>query len=136
MELLKKHFGKDKLAKLLGMELTEISPGYAKATMRVREDMHNAIGTLHGGATFALADFAFAAASNSHGTVSVAINASIAFTKGVREGLLTAEAREAAGGSKIATYDVKVTDESGDVVALFQGTVYRKKESITDYTQE
>lgn len=136
MSLLEKHFRKDALAKNLGMKLVEVSEGYAKAEMPVTPKLYNAIGTLHGGATFALADFVFAAASNSYGTVAVAINASISFTKAVKDGVITAEAREISLSPKIATYEVTVTDAEGATVALFTGTVYRKKDNITDYTRE
>jgi len=67
---------------------------------------------VHGGAIFTLADLAFAAASNSHGTVAVAINASIWFVTAAREGTLYAEAKEVSRNPKLATYSIQVTDDS------------------------
>ena len=111
MELeLKKFFEEnDRFARHCGIELLEIAPG---------------------GALFTLPDFTFAAASNSHGTIAVAINANIAFTKAVTGGSLLAEAKEISLSPKLSTYLITITDESGDVVASFQGTSYRKKDSI------
>jgi len=90
----------------------------------------NAVGIIQGGAIFTLADYAFAAASNSHGTVAVAINANITFMKALSAGRLVAEAREVSKNFKLGTYTVEVKDEQGDLVALFQGMVYRKQDPI------
>ena len=83
-----------------------------------------------GGAIFTLADFAFAAAANSHGNISVAINANIAFMKAARTGTLWAEAREISKNFKLGSYTVEIKDDQDDLVALFQGMAYRKAANI------
>jgi len=128
METVRKFLDKDDFAKHCGIELLEVSPGRAIARMCVGPQHLNGVRVCHGGAIFSLADFAFAAASNSHGTIAVAINASISYLKAAREGLLTAEAEEVAVSPKLASYRIDVTDEAGDIVAIFQGMVYRKKD--------
>ena len=90
----------------------------------------NGLGTIHGGAIFTLADFVFAAAANSHGTVAVAINANITFMKAASAGTLWAEAREVSKNFKIGTYVVDVKDDQGELVAQFQGLAYRKKDKL------
>ncbi len=130
MDKVKNRLSRDQFAGHSGIELLEVSKGYAKAVMVLRQSHLNGVGTVHGGAIFTLADFAFAAASNSHGTVAVAINASISYVKAAVSGTLTAEAKEESINPKLATYRVHITDESGDLVASFQGMVYRKKESV------
>lgn len=130
MEQVKQSIERDRLARLLGIELVELSLGRAVARMTVREDFYNGVGILHGGAYFTLADFAFAAASNSHGRVAVAINANISFTKAVKTGTLTATAEEVAVSNRLGNYLVRITDEQGAIVAQFQGTVFRKDEPL------
>jgi acyl-CoA thioesterase len=130
MEHIRAYFERDTLAGHLGVELVEIAPGRAVARMAVKEHHFNSYGTVHGGAIFALADVAFAAASNAHGTVAVALNANISFLKAAVAGTLTAEASEVSLGKKIATYAIRITDDDGDAVATFQGMVYRKGEPI------
>lgn len=121
----------DTYAALSGIELVEIGEGYAKASMPVTGDHLNGVKSAHGGAIFTLADFAFAVAANSHGTVSVAINASISFFKGIPEGgKLYAEAEEISKHPKLGSYTVRVTDDEGDLVAQFQGMVYRKRDEV------
>jgi acyl-CoA thioesterase len=100
--------------------------------MTLHEHHLNGYNTVQGGAIFTLADFAFAAASNSHGTVAVGINVSISFLKAGTTGTLWAEARELSKNPKLATYTVEVRDDAGDLVAVFQGMVYRKNEAIPE----
>jgi acyl-CoA thioesterase len=130
MEDVKNFFKNDTFAEHLGIELLEVSQGWAKAKMEIKDHHLNGINITHGGAIFSLADLAFAVASNSHKTVALAINASISFLKAVSGGTLIAEAKEVSLNPKLATYDIRVTNEANDIIALFQGTVYRKKDKI------
>lgn len=130
METIRRFLERDRFAKLAGMKLVTVEPGRATVTMKLSPAHWNGLEMAHGGAIFALADFAFAAASNSHGTVAVAINASISFLKAVSTGTLTAEAREVARNYKLGSYRVDVTDEQGELVAVFQGMVYRKQDKV------
>jgi acyl-CoA thioesterase len=130
MDSLQSYFKQDQFAGLAGIELLEAANGKAKAVLTLSAKHLNSHHAAHGGAIFTLADFAFAAASNAHGTVAVGINANITYMKAVRTGRLTAEAREISRTPKLATYTVEVTDEAGDLVAIFQGLAYRKKDLI------
>ncbi len=121
---------RDRFAKHLGIEMLEYSSGKAAARMTIQDHHLNSAGTVHGGAVFSLADAVFSIASNSHGTLAMAINVSISYFKAAKGGTLYAEGREVSLNPKLATYLVDVKDEAGNAIALFQGTVYRKKESI------
>ncbi|MCD4801094.1 MAG: PaaI family thioesterase [Methanococcoides sp.] len=133
MEKIKEFFKMDKFAEYIDVELLEVSEGYAKAKMDIHEHHLNGVGIVQGGAIFTLADFAFAAASNSHGTVAVAINANISFVTSTTSGTLYAQARENSKNPKIATYTVDITDEEGNAIAIFQGMAYRKKMSVDSF---
>ncbi|MHC1788740.1 PaaI family thioesterase [Solidesulfovibrio sp.] len=124
---------RDAFAKSLGIRLIEARPGYAKAAMDITQNHRNGAGIAHGGAIFSLADLAFAVAANSHGKLSLAVAASIAFVKAGLGATLFAEAREISLGAKMATYAVTIANDAGDVIASFQGTVYRKD---VPYTRE
>jgi acyl-CoA thioesterase len=121
----------DKFARDLGIELLEIKEGYAKARMPLKGNHLNGMASGHGGVIFSLADFVFAAAVNSHGTIAVAINANISYIKAVKEGdVLSAEATETALHPKLAVCSVAVTSQDGGIVASFQGTAYRKNREL------
>ena len=131
MDKIRKHFEQyDRFAKFCGIELLEIGTGRSKVRMKICEHHLNGVGTVHGGAIFTLADFAFAIAGNSHGKIAVAVNVSISFMKAVSTGYLTAQAWEVTRNSKLGTYTAEVKDDAGDVVAIFQGLAYRKKEDF------
>jgi acyl-CoA thioesterase len=123
-------FNGDRFAARNDIELIEAGRGCARARLTLHPHHWNTLGTVHGGAIFTLADFAFAAACNSHGTAAVALNVSITFMKAARAGSLWAEARELAINAKVGTYAVEVRDEEGDLVAEFQGLAYRKKDRL------
>lgn len=125
-------FSRDRFAARAGIRLAEVRPGFARARMRVGPAHLNAVDVAQGGAVFTLADLAFAAASNSHGNVAVAVNASISFVKAAAPGWLEAEAREVALSPRLSSVTVHVRDRAGDLVAVFQGLAYRKKETLEE----
>ncbi|MDT8418949.1 MAG: hotdog fold thioesterase [Desulfuromonadales bacterium] len=133
MQKIRDHFDRNDLfARHCGIELLEIDKGRARARMQVKEIHINGARTVHGGAIFTLADFAFAAASNSHGDLAMGISTSTSFVRAATEGVLYATAEEVSLSRKLATYQVRVTDQEDELIALFQGTVYRKPVPLTD----
>jgi acyl-CoA thioesterase len=119
-------YERDPASQRLGMTLDQIRPGYARMSMRVREDMLNGHGTCHGGYIFMLADSAFAFACNSHNLVTVGAGCTIDYLAPGRAGdLLTAEATEQALTGKTGVYDIVVTNQEGRKVALFRGKSHR-----------
>jgi acyl-CoA thioesterase len=131
MDNVKCFFDRDGFAKHCGITLTTVSPGHAIAHMEIQPYHLNGYRTVQGGAIFTLADFAFAAAANAHGQVAVAINVSINFLKAATSGVLQAEAKEVAANPKLGTYLVNITDDKNQLIAVFQGMVYRKNETVS-----
>jgi acyl-CoA thioesterase len=112
----------DTASQSLGMSLIDISPGSAVMSMPVRSDMANGHGMCHGGFMFLLADSAFAFACNSHNQRAVAAGAEIHFVAPAKVGdVLTAQANEQHRAGRSGFYDVRVTDQNGDLIALFRG---------------
>ena len=126
METLKDYFKKDVYALNSGIEILEIKPGYCKARMLITENHLNAGGVCQGGAIFTLADLAFAGAVNSHLKLTFSINSTINIFSSSKSGYLYADAIEIYNHSKISNCEVKITDEKGKLIALFNGTGYRK----------
>lgn len=131
MEEIRKVLMKDKFCcETVGVELLEISEGRAKTMLKLEPRHLNGLGIVQGGVIFTLADFALAAAANSHGTAAVLINSSISYFKAVSSGTLYATAEEESCNPKLATYIIRVTNEAGELLALIQSTAYRKKDQI------
>jgi acyl-CoA thioesterase len=126
-------YERDPASQALGMLLDEIRPGYARMSMPVRRDMINGHGTCHGGYVFMLADSAFAFACNSHNFNTVGAGCSIDYVAPAREGdLLTAEAVEQALLGKTGIYDITVTNQHGQKIALFRGKSHRVAGHVAD----
>ena len=107
---------------LMQMELVSCDPGRAVMRMRVREEMLNGHKICHGGFIFTLADSTFAFACNSHNKVAVAAGCSIEFLKPGQLGdVLTCEGVEQVLQGRHGVYDMKVTNQRGEVVAVFRG---------------
>ena len=120
-----------KIAQHLGIELTEVSPGYARATMVCREEMSNILGMVHGTALFALMDEVFQAAVNSHGTIAVALNLSLTFHQAPKFGeRLTGTGREVHTSRRLATCLIEVATDDGSRIASCQALAYRKGTGI------
>ncbi len=127
-EKIKSYFKNDRFAAMAGVEILETGEGYCRAKLEIKEEHLNAANVVQGGAIFTLADLAFAVASNSRGQLALAVNVNISFLKGKSSGTLFATASELTDPKRIGAYDVLVTDENNELVARFNGLVYRKNE--------
>lgn len=126
----------DQVAVQYEMKVEEVRPGYAKVSMPVRKKMLNAVRLIQGGATFSLADFAFAVASNSHGRVAVATSASIFYPASAQEGdILHAEAKEISRTRRTGLYQVEVRRQDGTLTALFTGTVFFRDDAVEKWME-
>jgi acyl-CoA thioesterase len=119
-------YERDYAGQSLGIEIAEIAPGSAAATMTVRRDMLNGFAMCHGGLIVTLADTAFAYACNSYDEMTLAAGLDAEFLKGARLGdALRAEAREQSQAGRLGVYDVSVRNQHGELVALLRGRSYR-----------
>ncbi|MFM8609779.1 MAG: hydroxyphenylacetyl-CoA thioesterase PaaI [Burkholderiaceae bacterium] len=106
----------------MGMELLSVEPGRALIRMAVKRLHLNGHGICHGGFIFTLADTTFAFACNSHNKNAVAAGCSIEFLRPTHEGdVLTCEGVEQTLSGRHGIYDMKVTNQRGETVALFRG---------------
>lgn len=118
-------------ARKLGLRLRKIDRGYALVEMTMTADVENIFGRAHGGAIFSLIDEAFQTASNSHGTISVALQVTVSYLKPASRGAtLRAEAREVGGSRRIGHYEVDVRDEKGELVARSVAMAYRMEDPL------
>lgn len=132
IQALKDFFLRDEFARQNGIEIVEISEGYARTRVRIEPRHLNAGGSVQGGVLFTLADLAFAAATNSHGTLTVTSAANITFVRGASAGIITAQARELVSSRHLPFCEVRVTDDEDNLIAIFTASGYRK-EGIPSY---
>jgi acyl-CoA thioesterase len=106
----------------MGIELVSCEPGRAVMRMPVRELHLNGHRICHGGFIFTLADTTFAYACNSRNQVTVAAGCSIEFLKPGQLGdVLTCEGAEQLLQGRHGIYDMRVSNQRGETVAMFRG---------------
>ncbi len=104
------------------LELLSCEPGRAAMRMTVREEHLNGHAICHGGFIFTLADSTFAFACNSHNKAAVAAGCSIEFLRSAKAGdVLSCEGVEQNLQGRHGIYDMTVTNQRGEVVAVFRG---------------
>jgi acyl-CoA thioesterase len=117
---------KEPFARALNIELVKLAKGHSVVHMTYApEKMDNIYDRAHGGALYALIDEAFETAGQTDGTVAVALNVNVTYVSSPQPGrLLRAEARRVSQTRKTASYDIKVTDEHGNLIALCQALAF------------
>ena len=114
---------KEPIASFLKMHLLELSPGYAKVAMKLTPEYQNFNGLIFGGIIMAVADQAFAYASNSATPHSVASQFNIHFISGAEANDdLIAEGRVVKSGKRVGISEMVVTNQDGKLIAKATGT--------------
>mgnify|MGYP001160032503 CR=1 FL=1 len=125
-KIVNKMFDKDAFSQFLGIEIIDVSEGYCKLKMIVKEEMLNGFQIAHGGISYSLADTALAFASNTYGKKCVSMETSISHTEGVQAGdILTATTKELSHTEKMGLYLITISNQDNKEIAYFKGTVYR-----------
>lgn len=121
-------FANDRASQGLGLRIDAIGPGTATLSMTVREDMLNGFDICHGGFVTTLADSCFAFACNSHNEMTVASGFAIDLVAPSRLGdVLTARASEISLAGRTGVYDIRITNQRDELIAVFRGRSYRMK---------
>ena len=125
-KIVNKMFDQDAFSQWLGIEIVDVSEGYCKLKLTVREEMLNGFHIAHGGIAYSLADSALAFASNSNGKKSLSVETSISHTISIKDGdELTATTEELSLSDKIGVYLITITNKDNQEIAYMKGTVYR-----------
>lgn len=125
-KVVEKMMNGDAFSQWLGIEVLEVTEGFCKIQMKVRDEMTNGFNIAHGGISYSLADSCLAFAANSDGIQSLSIETSISHTKKVETGdILTATSKGIDNTNKTAMYDISITNQDNIEIAHFKGTVYR-----------
>ena len=128
---IRKRVEEEPFARKLGLNLIEVRSGYALVRMTFTQEIENIFGMAHGGALYSLIDEAFEIASNSHGTIAVALGVNVQYIQAPLPGaVLYAEAKEVNRSARIGHYDITVKNEQNNLIATCKAMAYRKKEPL------
>lgn len=124
-------YADDKASKSIGITIDEVREGYARLNLPITAEMLNGHGICHGGFIFTLADTAFACACNTRNDVNLAQKCSIEYKRPGKAGdRLTATAEHKSQDGRYGIYQVTVTDQDDNFIALFQGQSCRVKGTL------
>ena len=123
---------KEPFARAMNMELVELELGYSAVEMIYDPlAMNNIYDRAHGGAIFGLIDEAFEAACQTEGTIAVALNVNVTYVSSPQAGrCLRAEARQVSRTKKTASFDIKVSEKDGPLIATCQALAYHTGKPI------
>ena len=126
-------YARDVASQNIGITIDAVGEGFARLNMPIRVEMLNGHGICHGGYIFALADTAFAYACNTRNDANLAQKCSIEYKRpGKASDRLTATAEQLSQDGRYGSYQVTVTDQSDNLIALFEGQSCRVRGSILD----
>ena len=125
-EIVRRLLENDPFSLWMGISIEEVRLGFCKISCSIRPEMLNGFGVTHGGILFSLADSALAFSAATYGSVAVAIDNSISFTRPGHNGeQLTAQSEARNITRKTGLFNVQIVNQKDELIALFKGTVYR-----------
>lgn len=128
MTLLESLNANDHFANYIGAKLTEVREGFARAELTIGNQHVNAAGVCQGGVMYTLADLAFAAVANCHGTLTLGIANNITFLKSGQVGeTIVAECTELLDHHRLPYCDIRIMNQQGELIAVMTGLAYRVK---------
>ena len=119
--------GKNTIAEVLGLEITEVGDGVVRGKMPVDSRTHQPYGLLHGGASVVLAESLGSVGSHvlveaqGKGAVGIEVNAN--HIKGVRSGWVHGTATLRHRGGRLHVWNIDICDDEGELVCTSRLTV-------------
>ena len=124
-QIVSKMMAGDTFSQWLGVEILETGLGFCKLKAIVNSEMLNGFKIAHGGISYSLSDSALAFSGNSYGKKAMSIETSISHLKKIMENdVLTVESKEISRSNRVGVYEVKIHNQSNELVSIFKGTVY------------
>ena len=115
-------FSKNTLMETLQIQFIDAGEGFLVAKMPVNSSVHQPMGLLHGGASVALAESVGSAASHffidAKNQEVRGIEISANHLKSIRDGIVFGTATIIHKGKSIHLWEIKITDEAGNLISL------------------
>lgn len=124
IERAREFFKKDTYAtEMTGITIDEIGENYAKCSLTLDERHKNALGHPMGGVMFTLADFVFAVSTNfDKERPTVTTTSQICYLGAAKGQRLIGESKLLKDGRNVCFFEITVTDELGNKVAVITTT--------------
>lgn len=122
---------KDPFSQWIGVRILDVKFGYCNLQCTITKEMLNGFDVAHGGIIFSLADTALAFSAATTGRVALALDNSISFTRKAKlNEVLTATSKKINLTNRTGLFEVTITNQDSEIIALLKGTVYRTRETL------
>lgn len=120
LERARAFFSKDRYAfEATGIVIEEVGPHYACCSLKLTDRHRNAVGGVMGGVYYTLADFVFAVSTNFDQPVpTVTTVGQICYLSAAKGESLIAKSRLLKDGRSTCFYEISISDDLGNTVAL------------------
>ena len=113
--------------RVYGLEIDEISDGLVRGSVRVRDDLKQPAGLVHGGVYASIAESlatnGTAAMVFAHGNTAMGLSNQTSFLRPLTAGSITGVARARHRGRTTWVWEVELTDDDGRLCALTRVTI-------------
>lgn len=117
---------RNSFAQYIGMELLEVSEGYAKGRICLEQKYMNIYQGMHGGCAYALADTLTGIAAATYGRYVTTISGNMNYLLPITDTkYVICEAKAVRSGNRIAVVDAEIFNDSGVLLCNSSFTYYR-----------
>ena len=126
-----KLISRDPFSRWMGIEIIEVKEGLCKIRCSIGKEMINGFEVAHGGIIYSLADTALAFSAITDGRVALSLDNSTSYAKKARLGdTITACSKAVNITYRTGLFDIKITNQTSDIIAIMKGTVYRSEDRL------
>lgn len=112
-----KFVSENKYMRDFGLEVLDVDMGYARGRTAVTDAILNPYGSVHGGVLYALADLVSGIAACTYGNFASTVNGNVNYLQpAMNTGYIYCEAKVVRNGKKVSVYDIRITDDSDNVL--------------------
>lgn len=123
----------NKFNQFIGFEVLELSPTYSKSRVKCDERLHNTYGSIHGGALLSFVDAMAGATGSMNGYYVTTVSANLNFLlPAVDTEYIYCECLKLKTGKHILVFDIRVTDDKGNLLDSGEFSFYASKVSVLD----
>ena len=119
--------------KFIGFEILELSPTYSKARIKFEDRLQNTYGSIHGGALLSFVDAMAGATGSMNGYYVTTVSANLNFLlPAVNTEYIYCECLKLKTGKHILVFDIRVTDDNGNLLDSGEFSFFASKISVLD----
>ena len=107
----------DEYIQMLGLELIDLKPGYAKSRIKFSKKLCNPYNVIHGGCLYSIADITAGYAGCAYGHFVTTISGNMNYVRPAKNSeYIYCEAKVVRQGNKVCAYNVELFDDNNEIL--------------------